>query len=222
VAVPKKSFSLCLLWLLAGVIAISVSWRTLDGPVDTDLDVTKDPALHTFAWWCSELALGWVPAAVGIFLAVVFVLIRRPNVGAKIFFVVLTCEITGLAALILRVLIGRARPLAHVPQGVYGVWYHGHWIIGKYEFASFPSGHSATAMGLAAAAWLVDRRWGAIAAIYAALVMWSRIALQYHHLSDVIASAVLSIPLAILCKKVLLPPIESQFGKLVAPVQTGR
>ncbi|HEV2453062.1 MAG TPA: phosphatase PAP2 family protein, partial [Verrucomicrobiae bacterium] len=135
----------------------------------------------------------------------------RPAVAAKIVFVVLTCEFTGLVALILRIFIGRARPLADVPQGIYGVWYHGHWIIGKYEFSSLPSGHSATAVGLAAAAWIVDKRWGAVAVVYALLVMWSRVALQCHHLSDVVASAVLSIPLAVLCKKVIWGPIELRF-----------
>jgi membrane-associated phospholipid phosphatase len=210
-ALAKRPFSISFLWLLAGALAISVTW-TFDTSVDTALDVTKNPPLHHMAWWCSELAQGWVPAAAGIFVCVVFLVVRRAVVAAKIFFVVLTCELTGLAALILRILVGRTRPLADVPQGIYGLCYHGHWIIGKYEFSSFPSGHSATAVGLAAAAWLVDCRWGPLASIYALLVMWSRIALQCHHLSDVIASVVLSIPIAILSKKFLLPPIQSQFS----------
>jgi membrane-associated phospholipid phosphatase len=151
---------------------------------------------------------------VGTFFTILFLLLRRPAVAAKFFFVVLTCEITGLAADIVRVLAGRARPLADVPQGFYGFWHDGHWIIGKYEFSSFPSGHSATAVGVAAAAWLVHRGGGAVASVYALLVMWSRIALQCHHLSDVVASAVLAIPLAMLCKKALLPSIEFQFTRL--------
>jgi undecaprenyl-diphosphatase len=132
----------------------------------------------------------------------------------KIFFVTLTCEVTGLAALILRVLAGRTRPLAHAPQGFYGLWHDGHWIIGKYAFSSFPSGHAATAVGLAAAAWLVHRGWGAAAAVYALAVMWSRIALQCHHLSDVIASTALAIPLALLARQALLPALEYQFDRL--------
>ncbi|HEY1788654.1 MAG TPA: phosphatase PAP2 family protein [Verrucomicrobiae bacterium] len=207
----KRPLPVSLLWLLAGTLAIGMAW-TLDSPVDRALDVTQNPSLHELAWWCSKLAEGWVPAVAGIFLAVLFVLAHRPAIGAKIFFVVLTCEITGLAALILRILVGRTRPLANVPQGIYGVWYHGHWIIGKYQFSSFPSGHSATAVGLAAAAWMVHNGLGAVATLYALLVMWSRIALQCHHLSDVVASTVLSIPLAILCKNVLLPTIETQFA----------
>jgi membrane-associated phospholipid phosphatase len=69
-------------------------------------------------------------------------------------------------------------------------------------------------VGLAAAAWLVHRGWGAVAAVYALAVMWSRLALQCHHLSDVVASAVLAVPLALLCKRVMLTSVEFQFGNL--------
>lgn len=206
-AFPKRPFTIFFLWILGGTLAIGAAW-TLDVPVDTVLDAAQNPGLHAFAWWCSKLAEGWVPALAGIPMVIAFVMARRPAVAVKILFVVITCELTGLAGLILRILIGRARPLADVPQGIYGIWYHGHWIIGKYEFSSFPSGHSATAVGLAAAAWMVSHRWGAVTALYALLVMWSRIALQCHHLSDVVASAVLAIPLAMLSKKLLLPFLE--------------
>jgi len=53
-----------------------------------------------------------------------------------------------------------------------------------------------------------------LAGLYALAVMWSRIALQCHHLSDVVASTVLAIPLAVLLKKALLPSVEFQFGNL--------
>ena len=212
VALPKRPFTIFLLWILGGSLAIAAAW-TLDGTVDTALDVSRNPAFHTFAWWCSKLGEGWVPALAGIFLVIVFVMNRRPALAAKILFVAITCELTGIAALIVRILTGRTRPLADVPQGFYGVWYHGCWIIGKYQFSSFPSGHSATAVGLAAAAWMVSKRWGAVATLYALLVMWSRIALQCHHLSDVVASAVLAIPLAIVSKRILLPYLETRFVK---------
>lgn len=208
VGCQKRPFTIFLLWILGATVAIAAAW-TLDGPVDSALDATGNPALHAFAWWCSKLAEGWVPALAAILLCIVLVIARRPVVAAKILFVVLTCELTGLAALILRILLGRTRPLADVSQGFYGVWYHGHWIIGRYEFSSFPSGHSATAVGLAAAAWMVSNRWGAVASLFALLVMWSRIALQCHHFSDVVASAVLAVPLAILLRPRLLPWLES-------------
>lgn len=202
-----------LLWLLAGGAAVALAWP-LDNRVDAALDVSRNHALHQLAWWCSEVGEGWAPAAAGILFAILFLLLDRPGAAARIFFVMLTCELTGLAGLILRISFGRTRPLAHAPQGFYGVWHDGHWIIGKYEFSSFPSGHAATATGLAAAAWLVHRGWGAAAAVYALAVMWSRIALDCHHFSDVVASTFLAIPLAMLIKPVLLPSVEFQFGNL--------
>ena len=186
----------------------------MDNRVDGALDASQNLPLHHFAWWCSKLGEGWVPAAVGIACTLLLALLNRPSAAAKILFVTLTCELTGLAGLLLRVLTGRTRPLAHVPQGFYGVWHDGHWILGKYEFSAFPSGHSATAVGLAAAAWLVHRGWGALASLYALAVLWSRIALQCHHLSDVVASTALAIPLALLSNKVLLPSVEFQVGNL--------
>jgi len=211
---PRKNYWNTLAWLLVGGAVLAGAWL-LDNHVDAALDTTNKPALKNLAWWFSKMGEGWVPAAVGIFFAAVFLVVNRPGAAAKIFFTVLACELTGLVATILRVIFGRTRPLNHdVPQGFYGVWHDGHWIAGKFAFSSFPSGHAATAVGLAAAAWLVHRGWGAVAMLYAVAVMWSRIALECHHLSDVVASTLLSIPLAMWLKPLLLPSVEFQFGNL--------
>ena len=212
---PVKSRWRPLFWLLAGVAAIALAWP-FDTRVDNALDVTPHVNnLYKLAWVCSKIGEGWVTAVWGIVCAAIFLVANRPAIAAKIFFVALTSEFTGLAALIIRVFTGRTRPLNHdVPQGFYGVWHDGHWLIGKFSFASFPSGHAATAVGFAAAAWLVNRGWGALAAVYAMAVMWSRLALQCHHLSDVVASTVLAIPLALLLKPLLLPTLEFHFGNL--------
>ena len=213
-SVTRKSRWTALLWLLAGAAAVALAWP-FDGRVDAALDAGRHPDLHRLAWWCSKLGEGWVVAAGGIILSAVLLVANRPQHAAKIFFIVLTAEFTGGVATVLRVLTGRTRPNnLEVPQGFYGVWHAGHWIIGQAKFSAFPSGHAATAVGLAAAAWLVHRGWGAVAAVYALAVMWSRIALQAHHLSDVVASAVLAVPLAIMLKRVLLPSVEFQFGNL--------
>jgi membrane-associated phospholipid phosphatase len=152
---------------------------------------------------------------VGVFFSALFFLLNRPQAAAKIFFVTLASELIGLVSITLRILAGRTRPSNHeVPPGFYGLWHDGQWIAGQFKFSAFPSGHAATAVGLTAAAWLLHRGWGAVMAIYALAVMWSRIALECHHLSDVLASALLAIPLAIWMKRILLPCVESQAGKL--------
>ena len=213
-AAKRKSRWNSMLWFLVGIGAVAFAWP-FDNRVDAALDATNKPDLLNVAWWCSKVGEGWVIGAVGIFLAAIFFFASRPRLAAEIFFIALTSELTGLAATILRVLFGRTRPSNHeVPQGFYGVWHDGHWIIGQFKFSGFPSGHAASAVGLAAAVWLVHRGWGAVAAVYALAVMWSRIALQAHHLTDVVASAVLAIPLAMLLKKLLATSIEFQFGNL--------
>lgn len=213
-ALERKWPSHFLLYAIAGALAIALAWP-LDGRVDAALNASGKPALVHFAQLCSKLGEGWAPALAGIFFTILFALLRRPVVAAKILFVTLTCEFAGLVAIIARMFAGRTRPSATVPQGFYGVWHNGHWLIGNHEFASFPSGHSATAAGLAAAAWLMHRGWGAVVALYALMVMWSRIALGAHHFSDVVASTVLAIPLAMLSRKVLLPALEFQFVQML-------
>jgi len=199
------------LWLIAGIILVAAMFL-LDDAVDGALVVPPSSPLHEVALWCSKTGEGWVVGVAGLLLTAIFVWQKKPGLAANIFFVGFTSEIAGLIALILRLLFGRTRPTAPLPQGFYGVWHDGHWLIGKYQFSSFPSGHSATAVGLVAALWLVNRRGGAVALIYAVAVMWSRIALNCHHLSDVVASAVLSIVVALLLKKHFAPRIVQFFN----------
>ena len=191
-------------WLLAGMILVGVAWRGEDR-VDAALDVTNNPAWSHFAWWCSKLGEGEIVAGLGILLAAFFYFERRVQIIWEIIFVTANSLLIGLAGTILRILVGRTRPGLHGPKGVlpgcYGIWHDGHWIIGKAAYSAFPSGHAAVAAGLAVAVWLTHRGWGMVAAIYALAVMWSRVALQWHHLSDVIASFILAVILALLLRR---------------------
>lgn len=211
---PNRNRRLCWPWLLAGVALVGVAFL-LDDRVVAALDATRNPPWKSFARWCSRLGEGWVIAVVGVALSAVYFLLSRSQIAARIFFVTLASELVGLAAVILRLLCGRARPLnVDVPPGFYGLWHDGHWIAGQFKFSSFPSGHAATAAGLVAAAWLVHRGWAVALMPYALLVIWSRMALQCHHLSDVLASTLLAILMAGWLKRLLLPSVEFQFGNL--------
>ena len=63
---------------------------------------------------------------------------------------------------------------------------------------SFPSGHTASAFAGAATVLIHNRRWGALAMIYAALVGVSRMYLCVHWPTDVIAGALIGTALAFL------------------------
>lgn len=180
-------------WCWAVALALVALAFPLDASVDRALLLVNHPDWHRFAWWCSRLGEWWIIALGGVVVAALAIWRGQTERAHAILTVVGTSGLTGLSATILRTLTGRTRPSNHdVPQGFYGIYYHGHFILGRPEFSSFPSGHSATVAGLAIAAWWLDRRAGVVAWIFAALVIWSRIATDWHHLSDVVASLVLA------------------------------
>lgn len=95
--------------------------------------------------------------------------------------------ISGIAANILKIILGRARPRLYIHEQIYGFdFFHI-----DYSWLSFPSGHAATAFGAASVLALLYPRYKV--PLYAAgtLVALSRIVLTQHYPSDVIAGSVL-------------------------------
>ena len=174
-----------------GLIIILVAFA-VDG------SVTGFFQLHSKNWaWTAAGLLSkygdWPPLlAAGAVCVVILHLLRRFEASRLLLLVLIAGMLTGFSATVIRSVTGRTRPNAEAPQGFYGLRYNSRWIVGKYEFGSFPSGHTATVAGLAVAAWLVNRRFGVAAAIFGAAVAWSRMALHCHHFSDVVASVVLA------------------------------
>jgi membrane-associated phospholipid phosphatase len=104
-------------------------------------------------------------------------------------FLFLAIAIPGLFVTLVKGLIGRARPyvgghddpFAYMPF----VW--------KPEYASMPSGHSATAASVAIAIGAIWPRARGILWVYAAIIMFSRVVVIAHHPSDVIAGALVGV-----------------------------
>jgi membrane-associated phospholipid phosphatase len=195
-------------WLVLSSTLLLLAFA-VDEPVSEIFTLKSSTFLRSLAVYASKAGEGWVIAAVGATLSSLLFLLHRFTASRAVFFVAATGLLTGAAATVIRSLLGRTRPTSHELQGFYGVWHDSHWIIGKYEFGAFPSGHAATVIGLAAAAWLIDRRLGTLAAAYALLVSWSRIALGCHHFSDAVAAGILGIYGAHLISARLGPTVQS-------------
>ena len=104
--------------------------------------------------------------------------------------------LAGTTVNLSRLTTGRTRPRATAEQGWYGPRYDGKWLIGQADFNSFPSGHTATAVGFAGVILFASPAWGIPAMIIALAVALSRILLGAHHPSDVVAAAVVSLMIA--------------------------
>jgi membrane-associated phospholipid phosphatase len=104
--------------------------------------------------------------------------------------------LAGMAVNASRLTTGRTRPRAEAAQGWYGPHHDGQWLIGRADFNSFPSGHTATAVGFAGVLLFGAPAWGSIAVALAGLIAYSRLLLGAHHPSDVAAATIIALAVA--------------------------
>lgn len=82
---------------------------------------------------------------------------------------------------ILKPLVNRTRPYVLMGYDI---------LIPPVGDASFPSGHTAASFAAATAIYAMDRKWGILAYVFAALMGFSRLYLGVHFPTDVLAGAV--------------------------------
>ena len=100
-------------------------------------------------------------------------------------FVFVAIGAPGLFGDVLKPVFGRARPRLFLADGTFGFSWHG----ARAAYWSFPSGHSITIVALAVALTAIERRYLPLYVVAALFVMASRVALDQHYLSDVLAGA---------------------------------
>lgn len=108
------------------------------------------------------------------------------------------------AAEVVKKIVGEVRPCHSLPHD-----YFVDACPARTDYA-LPSGHTTVAAATVAALWLLDRRLAAIAALFAALEGFTRVYVGAHYPHDVIASAVLALPVAYLTSRLL--------GRLAVPL----
>ena len=141
---------------------------------------------------------GWFLFPLGFFLLVLAALISPQStrltqgvlvaLAARCGFVSLAIGVPGLFVTIVKRVIGRARPYVGGHDDPFSyepfVW--------RPEYASLPSGHATTAVAAAIAIGAIWPRSRILMWLYAATIMISRVAVLAHHLSDVIAGALVA------------------------------
>jgi len=194
---------------VTGAIICALSYF-FDDSVIAWVGAHPNPAVHSVARFFTKWG-DFPPIVALLFLLILLAGLLRQRSAIPILLRMFGSAVCGgLAANILRVLTGRARPSAHVPAGWYGLWHHGQWIAGSYQFSSFPSAHTAVAIACVAPLWIMlarrKRLFIAVPATLLALcIAASRIALNAHHLSDVVTSVWLGILIAQLVDVKKLP-----------------
>jgi membrane-associated phospholipid phosphatase len=117
--------------------------------------------------------------------------------AARFGFLFVAIGLPGLFATIVKRLIGRARPYVGVQDDPFAympfIW--------RPEYASMPSGHATTATAAAIAIGAIWPRSRIMMWLYAAIILFTRVAMNVHHPSDVIAGALVGVVGALLVRR---------------------
>jgi membrane-associated phospholipid phosphatase len=109
-------------------------------------------------------------------------------IGVRTFFVFASVGISGIVADILKPIFGRARPLLELRDGIYGF---APFTNAGALWNGMPSGHATTAFALAFCLAKIAPRGRILWFLYALLLASSRVMVDAHYLSDVLAGAAL-------------------------------
>jgi membrane-associated phospholipid phosphatase len=116
--------------------------------------------------------------------------------AARFGFLFIAIGLPGLFTTIVKRLIGRARPYVGVQDDPFAyipfIW--------RPEYASMPSGHATTATAAAIAIGAVWPRSRIVMWLYAVIILFTRVAMNVHHPSDVIAGALVGVVGAMLVR----------------------
>jgi len=165
----------------------------LDDPVARFFNQHRSPSLNLVDRFCNKWG-DW-PAlflfgTCGIALAW---LNGRKRLLQILLAMLLSCMLSGVFANCIRFASGRSRPGADVPQGFYGIVTEGGLFNHMNKFRSFPSAHTACAVGFTAVVLFAEWRAGIFILLAGMAVGCARLYSGAHHFSDVVVGAMLGI-----------------------------
>jgi membrane-associated phospholipid phosphatase len=172
-----------------GFLLAAAAALPLDCPLAQWCLANKCPRLlHDLLEVCPVLGHG-----VGAFLIIVAIHQLDPRRRRALWWVVACVLLSGLAANGAKLLVARTRPRDFDVSGGGGVQAtFAGWLPATPERQSFPSGHTATAAGLALALALLYPRGRRLFLLLVVLVACQRLECGAHYLSDVLCSAAAS------------------------------
>ncbi|MGH6994071.1 MAG: phosphatase PAP2 family protein [Stellaceae bacterium] len=179
---PSPALKRFALATIVTAIAAAVSYAWLDRPIATAFH-DSGPTFQTVMAFVTAFGLGGPYLILTVAAVLVCWVGGHTMMARRAAYVFLAVAASGLFVDIIKPVFGRVRPSLLFSDRLYGFTgigaHSNHW--------SFPSGHSATVAALAYALSLLYPRLMPAWVAAALLVAFSRIALDQHYLSDVIA-----------------------------------
>jgi len=183
-----------LLWMsLLIVIAAIISYVFFDLPIAIYFYSLKNGLINKGFKIITKLGTsGWI--LIPSFL--IFIIFRRKKekFAQRALYLFCTVAISGIIVNIIKVITGRFRPKVYFKDGLYGF----DFLHIDYEYLSFPSGHSATALSAMIAFGILWPKFR-IHFLFAGIVIaLSRVIITSHYLSDVLIGSLIGVLTSIL------------------------
>ena len=187
-------------FLVLTALAVVVAYYTIDIPIATYCKYDLPPTIKQLSEYVSDS--GNVLLVVLVIVALIARYRTKKDRSLRILLFPVICSLlAGLVANILKPIFGRWRPKAYFEMdGAYG--FDPFSGIG-YIHASFPSGHSFSAMAMMAGLAICFPKWRIPCFLVGGIVGLSRVLLKAHYVSDVIAGLALGYLFAHVLQKLL-------------------
>jgi undecaprenyl-diphosphatase len=145
----------------------------------------RTPLFSAAMEWVTWFGQGWVLGVLALAVALAAYRLDRPELVRAGIVAVPALIVSGLASRVIKIVVARPRPTA--AAGALDAW----WPSFSAAYNSFPSGHATSAFTLAAvfAVAAPAGRWWLYA--LAGLIAFSRVAVDAHFVSDVVAGGLL-------------------------------
>jgi membrane-associated phospholipid phosphatase len=173
-------------WVIGIYIILCIlTYNYLDKPLATQLKLMDLSVSMPFLTWLTNFGLGLVYLALLLCGALISRYILKNSLWENRFWFLWWCiAFSGGICLVLKTLLGRARPSLWFQQEVWG--FYGFHLNSNYW--SLPSGHTTNVMALVFGLCYLFPR-GSLLFIFTGLsVAFSRILLVQHYLTDVLAA----------------------------------
>lgn len=210
-------------WFAASLVAAAATLAAMAwlDPLVQEIPQSLGAGARTFFQLTTDLGKSaWSLIPTGVGLLVILVAIRPARTFAdrvalalalRLAFVFLAVGGSGLIATTVKRIIGRARPYLFEAHGSL----HFDFMAWKPIYASFPSGHAQSAVSFAVAMAFLLPRWRYPLLIGGAAIAVTRIGVEAHYLSDIIAGGAWGAWFALMCREWF-----ARRGLLFSPTET--
>lgn len=171
------------------MVMIVVSFIYLDKPIAEYCYSLHLGENHPWVVHLTNLAWGGVYIPGLLLLTLFFRFVVHNEYWRQTLFLWLCLVVPSIFGLIMKVVMGRARPTLWLGKSVYGF----QWFQLKADFWSFPSGHTLNFMGLMFGFALLYPRYFKPLMCLGLVIISTRVLLHAHYLSDVMMASLLSL-----------------------------